>query len=65
MTVIGCLLPLLLTIAGSVLGAILGGGATGAWWGAGGGFVLGCIGMAGLIWGSEWIMRIGGYDTRE
>jgi hypothetical protein len=65
MTVIGCLLPLMLMVVGSFLGAVLGGGGVvDARWGAGGGFVLGCVGMAVLIWGWKWIMRIGGYEDR-
>jgi hypothetical protein len=66
MTVVGCLLPLMLMVVGSLLGAILGdGGVIDARWGAGGGFVLGCIGAAGVLWGWKWITRLGGYDTRE
>lgn len=52
MLAIGCLLPLILVIAGSGIGAALGSTAGGVWGGIAG-FVLGCAGFLGMMWGLE------------
>jgi hypothetical protein len=55
---IGRLLPIGLMILGGLAGALVGGGVAAAiWWGIGAGFVVGCAGMAFLLWGYERLVR--------
>lgn len=52
MLAIGCLLPIVLVVAGSGIGVVLG-STTAAVWGAVAGFFLGCVGMLAMLWGIE------------
>ncbi len=52
MLAIGCLVPIVLLAAGTGIGTLIG-GTKAAEWGAGIGFVVGCIGFVVLIWGFE------------
>ncbi|HEX5326775.1 MAG TPA: hypothetical protein VFW75_08915 [Acetobacteraceae bacterium] len=52
MLVLGCFIPVVLLVAGGGVGLAVGGNAAG-WWGAGAGFILGCIILAALLWGYE------------
>ena len=46
---IGCLLPVVLLVAGGAIGAVIG-GADGAIWGGGAGFLVGALVLAGFVW---------------
>jgi hypothetical protein len=46
---IGCLFPVILTVAGAAVGGITG-GTTAGLWGAAAGFAVGFVLMLGVIW---------------
>jgi hypothetical protein len=52
MLAIGCLLPLVLVLAGSGIGVALGSTVGGIWGGAAG-LVIGCAGLLAMLWGLE------------
>ena len=49
MQIIGCLLPMTLTVVGAAVGGVTGGTAAGLW-GAAAGFAGGFVSMLGVIW---------------
>ncbi|MGA8191774.1 MAG: hypothetical protein WB902_00190 [Acetobacteraceae bacterium] len=52
MIAIGCFLPLVLLILGGIIGVAIG-TTTAGLWGAGAGFVIGCIALIAMLWGFD------------